>query len=259
MASEPLVHPDRPQTNFKPVKAFRHFRQLIADKEDTEQVFHIIEAMRGKDFTRRARDFIKSEGGQRILAEERDLPAILDDHDRLRQMPKGSLADHYVRFMEAEGLTAAGLVAEYEKFAGGDKRYGDLLEVYGNRLRDTHDLSHVLTGYGRDALGEECLLAFSYSQNGNIGVIGIAYAGTFELRKHLPPGTRNFAAVREGQRNGKAALDIAAQPMVPLLEKPIEDVRAELGIREPVIYRECLAHIEAHQLDPRELLKPEAA
>ena len=30
----------------------------------------------------------------------------------------------------------------------------------GDRLRDIHDLQHVMTGYGRDTLGELCLLSF---------------------------------------------------------------------------------------------------
>ncbi len=42
----PLVHPERKVTRFQPIKAWRHFRKLVADKEDTEQVFHIIEALR---------------------------------------------------------------------------------------------------------------------------------------------------------------------------------------------------------------------
>ena len=35
----------------------------------------------------------------------------------------------------------------------------------GERLRDIHDLFHVITGYGRDALGELCLLAFTNAQH----------------------------------------------------------------------------------------------
>ena len=32
-------HPDRQMPKFRPFKAFAHFRKLIKDKEDTEQVF----------------------------------------------------------------------------------------------------------------------------------------------------------------------------------------------------------------------------
>jgi ubiquinone biosynthesis protein COQ4 len=32
-----------------------------------------------------------------------------------------------------------------------------------------HDIWHVLTGYRRDALGEACLVAFSYAQTRGLG------------------------------------------------------------------------------------------
>src|SRR3546814_17610667 len=43
-------HPDRQPRKFRPFKAFQHFRKLIADKEDTEQVFHIFENLPRKGF-----------------------------------------------------------------------------------------------------------------------------------------------------------------------------------------------------------------
>ena len=44
-ADIPFHHPDRPGSEFRPLKAWQHFKQLMADKEDTEQVFHIIGAL----------------------------------------------------------------------------------------------------------------------------------------------------------------------------------------------------------------------
>ena len=53
-SERPLQHPDRKLAGFQPFKAMRHFKQLIADKEDTEQVFHIIEALKDKKSARQA-------------------------------------------------------------------------------------------------------------------------------------------------------------------------------------------------------------
>ena len=44
----PLQHPDRKHAGFQPFKAWRHFRKLTENKEDTEQVFHIIEALKSR-------------------------------------------------------------------------------------------------------------------------------------------------------------------------------------------------------------------
>ena len=42
-----------------------------------------------------------------------------------------------------------------------------VLKLFAAGQRDMHDLRHVVTGYGRDELGEACLLAFNYAQNKN--------------------------------------------------------------------------------------------
>src|SRR3546814_15517412 len=89
--------------------------------------------------------------------------------------------------MEREGLTEQGLVDESLKFRRGKPSHDDMLELYGNRLRDTHDLFHILTGYGRDALGEQCVLAFSYSQTPSWGPLFLAWAGPRAIPKGFAP------------------------------------------------------------------------
>ncbi len=255
----PLVHPDRPKHRKRPLKALHHFRKLIADKEDTEQVFHIIKALTGKDFAERAESFWASKRGQAVLTDKHSLVERLDDHAALRKLPMGSVAHAYCDFMEREGLTAQGLVDEYESFADKGGRYDDMMERYGNRLRDTHDLFHVLTGYGRDALGEQCVLAFTYSQNPNLGTLFIAYAGGREVKKGLPSAVPIYSAIREGQRHGKAARMIAHQDIMALLALPLEEARRQLNIKPPVTYRKCHEMMKAGGVDPYDLLGQNAA
>jgi len=164
-ASElPVFDPRRHRPGYRPLKAWHHFKELVKDKENTGEVFHIFESLPWKGMPAAARDFLGSAGGGRIIASEPFLPAILDDHAALRRMPKGSVAHAYCDFMEAEGLTAQGLVDEFETFMKDRPDFRDQMGLYLNRIRDTHDILHVLTGYGRDALGEQCVLAFTYSQ-----------------------------------------------------------------------------------------------
>ena len=75
--------------------------------------------------------------------------------------PPGHLAHAYCDFMEREGLTAQGLVDEFDRFAKHHEQFRDQFRWYLDRMRDVHDMLHVLTGYGRDALGEACVLAFT--------------------------------------------------------------------------------------------------
>jgi ubiquinone biosynthesis protein COQ4 len=241
----PLLAPERRTSGIRPLKVLHHFGKLVEDKEDTEQVFHIIEATKGRKTHEQARDFILSDEGRRFLASGEDIPAMLDDHDRWADCGENTVAQRYIAFMKREGLTAAGLVAESHKWAPPESLPRDLTQWYFDRLRDTHDLFHVLTGYGRDALGETSLLGFSYSQNHNKGLLFIAYAGARQIAKVSGTKAPLFKAVREGQRNGRTAAKIAHEDIAALMREDIGEARVRLGIAKPLIYRECLRILES--------------
>ena len=242
----PLVANDRELSGFKPFKVWRHYRKLVADKEDTKQVFYIVEALKGKKSHKQAWDFIQSDNGQEYIGREEKLsiPDMLDDHARWADCAPNSVAQHYMRFMKREGLTANGLVAESHAWSPPESRPQDQTEWYFNRLRDTHDLFHVLTGYGRDALGEAALLGFSYEQNQNLGVKFIAYAGARHIKKTTATKAPLYEAVNEGRRLGKAAKKLAHMDVEATMRMDIDEVRAMLNVGEPVIYRQCLAQLE---------------
>ncbi len=248
-----LLHPERPEAKYRPMRAVRNFQKLMKDKEDTAAVFKIFESLPSKDFMPRIAELALSERGEELRRTEAWLPDILDDHAALRRTPKGSLAHAYCDFMEAEGLSAAGLVAESDR--AGRPRYPDLVEWYINRSRDTHDLFHILTGYGRDALGEASVLLFTHGQQPSQGHLLIGYAGAANIKK-MAKGTRApvFGAVREAHRTGKGAPQLIAQPIRELLARPLAEVRAEMRIPEPVMYRECHRIWREEGINPHNLL-----
>ena len=241
----PLVAPERKVSGFRPLKVLHHFGKLVEDKEDTEQVFHIIEATKGKRSHAQAHSFIRSPEGQRFMAEGVDIPAMLDDHARWADCGPNSVAAHYIAFMKREGLSAAGLVAESHRWAPPESLPRDQTQWYFDRLRDTHDLFHVLTGYGRDALGEVSLLGFSYEQNHNTGILFIAYAGARQIRKVSGTKAPLFAAIKEGRALGRAAAKISHQDIAALMREDIGEARARLNIGKPDAYRQCLEILES--------------
>ncbi|MFN3911070.1 Coq4 family protein [Hyphomonas sp.] len=250
MTADVFVHPARTPSAFRPLKAWRHMQRLIANKEDTEQVFHIIEALNGQSFERNFWAFAETPAGRRLLAEKPYLPPILDDHAWIRDLPEGTVGRAYIEFMEREGLSAQGLVDESEKFRSKAREFDDDMLWYGNRLRDTHDLFHVLSGYNRDALGEASLLAFTYSQQPGLGVLFIAFMGCRTITKFAPKGARVMDCFWEGKRNGAKALRIIEQDILALMREPLVAARARLGIETPVIYHETLKLMAQHGYTP---------
>jgi ubiquinone biosynthesis protein COQ4 len=253
-----LLHPDRPAARYRPLRAMKSFQALIKDKEDTSLVFKIFESLPPKDFLPRVRALALSERGEFLRSSELSLAEILDDHVTLRRTPKGSLAHAYCDFMEAEGLSAAGLTAEYQR--AGRPQYPDLIEWYISRSRDTHDLFHVLTGYGRDALGEQCVLLFTHGQQPSQGHLLIGYAGAANI-KNMAKGSAApiFGGVRQAHRTGKGAPPLISQPIRKLLERPLDEVRTALLIPEPTLYRECHRIWSAEGIDPYDLLASKPA
>lgn len=248
LLDRPLVHPARKVTGFRPLKALRHFGKLVQDREDTEQVFHIIDALKSRKSLRQMEAFLATDEAHALLARNEELPALLDDHARWIGCAPNSLARHYVAFMQREQLTARGLVEESYRFKPKSQRPPDLYEWYIERLRDTHDLFHVLTGYSRDPLGELCLLGFSYEQNHSPGVLFITLMGARQTKKTSGISEPVDAAIREGRRLGREARKLAHADLLSMMPQDIGDVRRTLGVGTPHAYHRCVELFR--QIDP---------
>jgi ubiquinone biosynthesis protein COQ4 len=247
----PYIDPNRPIAKRRPLKAWRHMQNLIADKEDTAEVFHIMQALNGNSTRRDLTKFMQSPSYQLLRERKTFLPDVLDDHAPLKALPKGTVGRTYVDFMEREGLTAHGLVNESLEQREPYQEFDDDLLWYVNRLRDTHDMYHILTGYGREALGEASLLGFTHSQHGGMGISFIAFMGARQIAKVAPRGARVKATLAEARRNGKIAKRLIELDIESILDRPLDEIRAELNIPEPVLYKETLKVFMEHNQDPQ--------
>lgn len=212
-------------------RAARALRRLIADSERTEEVFELIEALSGPSDDRAFRAFASDPRGRRLLDEGASLLEALSDRQRLRDMPQGSLGHAYARFMDAADLSPDGLVEASER--EGSLPQDAESDWYGCRLRDSHDLWHVLTGYGRDEAGEVALLAFTYGQLRNAGIGVIVLAGALIGLIHGGFGWPSY--LLRAKRRGAAAEALQFAPFESWLTRPLDDVRRECGVALPGI------------------------
>ena len=217
----------------RPLLALRALKNLVNDPEKTDQVFVIIKAMSGTSLEKTFKRFKKTEMGKQILSENRSLVTTLLDREKLKTYKTASLASAYLKFLEKEKISADGLVEASES----DQSFEDQnLRLFGERMRDQHDLWHVTTGYGRDTFGEACLLAFTYAQTRNRGLGIIALVGMIKLQKELGSGVRK--AMWQAYKAGRRAAWLPQQDWELLLSKPLEEVRQQLDISTPEIYQE---------------------
>jgi len=244
----------------RPLKAYKHFRNLIKDKEDTTQVFHIVEALDGSNLGKDFKRFVGTPEGHARFSERKYLVPLLDNHEALRKLPMGSVGQHYCDFMESQGLSAQGLVDEYDRFDRPlEDFYSEDVAWFGYRRRDVHDLMHIMTGYSRDALGEACVLNFTHGQHGGLGIYFIAHMASIEVRKYAPKGSPVWKAVREARKNGVAAENICKQDIMDLLGENLEEARKRLNIKPATQYHAVHAAMQENGIDPYGVIGAQAA
>lgn len=234
-AAPPRVAPPPPPRKVEWAKARRSLRLLIREPERTEQVFELIDALAGNSGERLFQRFLRHPQAASLLRDKPSLFAALCDQATLEALPPGSFGREYLRFMRESGIEAEGLVAASEE-ADRERRDAALdpdREWFYARLRDMHDLWHVLTGYGRDLAGEAANLAFTYAQTRNrgIGVIVLStmVVGPKTLAMHWP------RYLWRAWRRGRRATLLPAAPYEVLLSLPLDEVRRQLGVTPPEV------------------------
>lgn len=224
-----MAHPDR----IRPLAALRAIRALIRNPDDTARVFDVIDALSGKTRARLFERFERDPSGVRLLRERPDLLARLADRERLLALPPGTLGRSYAEFMAREQISADGLVDA--SAVSRNERLPAERRWFADRLRDMHDLWHVVTGYERDLIGEASLLAFTYAQTRNPG-IGFIVAAAYWKAGRVDRSARPL--LREGYRRGARAAWLPAEPWEELLELPLAQVRERLGVGDPPVYEQ---------------------
>jgi ubiquinone biosynthesis protein COQ4 len=221
-----------PSLHLQPARALRALQRLTENPEDTAEVFTIIEALSGQAPLRVLARFRKDPLGKELLAERPHLLSTLSDRGALERMPYGSLAHAYLAFLDREGISADGLVK-----ASLDGRSGKLdpesdFVFLTDRLRDTHDLWHTVTGYQGDVVGEAALLSFNVAQLHNPGVAAIVLTALLQFRD-----------LQFSKLIGRAFLDGLRAAWLPpvrwevLLPLPLAQVRSLLRIAPTPAYQ----------------------
>ncbi|MCB9554280.1 MAG: hypothetical protein H6705_20820 [Myxococcales bacterium] len=100
-----------------------------------------------------------------------------------------------------------------------------------NRYMTSHDLQHIVTGYGPDEMGEAALSAFTLGQHYGFGLMVLTSGAIAHLGRQL--GLPWFAYAWRAWRRGRRAQPLYAAPWEELLPLPLDLVREVLAI-EPI-------------------------
>jgi len=221
--------------------ALKSLQRLLADKEDTRQVFEIMRALNGSSTAKGYEKLLTTVEGGRIAYARQEFAERLMDDAWLDSMPDGSVGAAYRHFIRSENLSADGLADISREGRGGDIDEPHPYAWFGRRTRDVHDIWHILSGYHRDALGEACLVAFSYAQTKGLGWALIALGAASRSRKDK--SQPYVKAIWQGYKRGKAANWLLGEDYERLLREPLEAARERLGITPATIYESIPADV----------------
>src|SRR5579862_2022676 len=231
--TQPEVEAQLPRPRRKWGVALKALRKVLNDKEDTGQVFELLGALSGDATSRNYARLLRTRTGGRLAYERLELAPRLMDDAWLDSFAEGTVGAAYRQFVRSENLSADGLVEISRQRRGRvDDRHP--LAWFGRRVRDTHDIWHILSGYHRDGLGEACLVAFTYAQTRALGwaVLGIGAA----LRPRDGKRAPYVKAIWQGYQRGRAAAWLQGEDYEALMSEPLDAARVRLGISPPTAY-----------------------
>ncbi|HVN38257.1 MAG TPA: Coq4 family protein [Myxococcota bacterium] len=210
-------------------RAWRALRTLLDDPDATENAFEVIAALEPDQMERGLARMLAHPEGRRLFLERPALLPRLCDRDALAALPEGSLGRAYLAHLDRFGLDPSKLVMLDRGYAGEMRTEGEAERWFAERASLSHDLWHVLTGYGADGHGETALLWFTFGQSGGLG-IGFLMLGA---AWRSDGGRGWWLYLLRAWRRGRHAGCLGALPWEDLLAEPLAKVRSLAGIEPP--------------------------
>jgi ubiquinone biosynthesis protein COQ4 len=175
-------------------RAFEALATVMADPARTDQVLVFSTYANAGTMYRRLHRFYDDPRGQRLFDEHRTIDSHTIDLDALAALPEDTFGYAYAKFLRTRGITP-------EIFDGTPEHVSDPRAAYVmQRMRQTHDLWHVVTGHETDPFGEIALQAFTFGQIGAPSTLVLTAAGTINFRRLRPGlGRAVIAAFRAGR------------------------------------------------------------
>ncbi|CAK9052949.1 Uncharacterized protein SCF082_LOCUS28924, partial [Durusdinium trenchii] len=233
-----------PPHPIRPLAAWKAFQGLVRNREDTRYVFAFFDAVNGRSYEQFYIRFAESEYGRRVVADPKHIGRLLMDRDTLESYGPDTFAAAYLHYLDSENLQPEGV---YEaNWDNAPERMQSLRDDWPHlyamlyMMNLSHDLYHVLTGYGRDPLGEALLLLCSGVQTGGRGPKWLGRMAGLRIRQEIPswPVGRMMA---EAKRLADTAAHFPTTDLPALLPLPLDEARARLNIGRPALYLDTIA------------------
>ncbi|MEO0481207.1 MAG: Coq4 family protein [Planctomycetota bacterium] len=196
---------------------------MLRNPEHTESVFDIEDGLKDIEATQEMVRYLKECRATKAMIEERWLATEDPDLDRLIELPAGSLGHEFARHIRDNGF---------------DPDYFRKIKVRTDadyvmmRVRQTHDIWHMVTGFQTDRIGEVSLKAFELAQLRRPMAAVICSGAVIRFLMKDPEGLSDLLhGISIGYRLGLGSEQFLGQKWEEHWERSITEWREMLGVR----------------------------
>jgi len=203
------------------------FIDLVAGSPiDTNNVFDISDKLRDSTQMEECLTYMKQDPAISAMLAERYMGPDFN-LEELSKMPQSSLGWTYAKVMKA---------INYEPDFYRLRSVESDADYVINRVRKTHDLHHILTGFSFDDFGENGVISVTVAQ---IGYPSLMLIDIISLMLYFFSGKDElgidveylFDLISDGIKMGRKAKPLFPVKWEELFEKPLEELRAEFNIQ----------------------------
>jgi ubiquinone biosynthesis protein Coq4 len=209
------------QESLQSLRLVAGLSQFLRNPDSLQSIFAIAGSLQDSPLSTQMQRHLLAHHGMAALVAETWRPAPIE-LDALAQLPPGSLGHAYASQLISLGITPESVI---------DPRpITSPAEYITHRLRETHDIVHVLTGFGIDGPGELGLQAFNLAQNRSPLAVMLIFGGLLKTLQDDEPLEPLLSALARGFQLGLQAELVIAARLEEGWQRPLEDWRRALKL-----------------------------
>jgi len=192
--------------------------EFLREPDQLDSIFKLAQSMKQSDLASYMNDVLMADESMREMIAERWQPTHYSLQE-LQQLPEGTLGNAYASQLLALNLSPDDLLPK-----GEIKTDLDYIQL---RLRQTHDIMHLITGFKTNAAGEIGLQAFNLAQIKSPVSALIIFGGILSGLKRKSNSSLDdlLIALSKGFRMGEEAVTLQTQKLEAEWGTNLEELR----------------------------------
>ena len=209
------------QERLQSLKLLAGLTSFLKNPGSLESVFAVANSVKDGPLGDQMMRHLLKDSQFQSLVQERWRPQPIN-LSALQTLPEGSLGRCYADQLISQGITPETLIDPSP--VDSDK------DFIVHRLKETHDITHVLTGFGIDGASELGLQGFNLAQNRSPLAVMLIFGGMLSALQNDEALTPILRALAQGFQMGLDAELVIARKLEDDWDRPLADWQRELNL-----------------------------